>query len=369
MNLEAIRAEFPITKRWSYFNHAAVAPLPKCSAQRMREAIEEEMNLGRINEEGIPQVRRLAAQLLNARPEEIAFVGNTSEGLSILANGIRWHEGDRVITAGVEFPANVYPWLNLADQGVKTQFLPQQDGRIRLEDLLHSIDIHTRVVALSFVEFSSGYRNDIQTIGEVCHNQGIYFILDAIQGLGALKLDVKRAKVHALSTGGYKWLLGPLGTGILYIAPEFMDELKVWLVGWMNVVNAEDFLNYELKFLPDARRFESGCLNLPGIYGLGASLKLLIDIGIEKIERRIHHLTDRLCQGLKRKGYHIFSPRGANEWSGIVSFYHPKIPSPRLLEILTRDRIVVSLREDRIRVSPHFYNTEEEIDRLLKALP
>lgn len=369
MNLEEIRAEFPITQTCRYLNHAAVAPLPRRSAQRIREAIEEQVNTGRIGEEGISRVRRLAAQLINARPEEIAFVGNTSEGLSILANGIRWRPGDRVITAGVEFPANVYPWLNLTARGVETQLLPERDGRIPLKDLISAIDPHTRVVALSFVEFSSGYRNDIQTIGELCHDRGVYFILDAIQGLGAIKLDVKQTRVHALSSGGYKWLLGPLGTGILYIAPQFMDELEVSLVGWASVVNPEDYLNYDLTFQPDARRFEPGCLNLLGIYGLGASLELILDVGIDRIEHRIHQLTDRLCQGLKGKGYRIFSNRGAGEWSGIVSFYHPRIPAQELLEILARHRIVVSLREDRIRVSPHFYNTEAEIDRLLEVLP
>lgn len=369
MNIEEVRAQFPITQTCTYLNHAAVAPLPKRSAQRIREAVEEQLNTGRISEDGIPRVRSLAAQLLSARPEEIAFVENTSEGLSILANGIRWCPGDRVITAGVEFPANVYPWLNLARRGVETRLLPERAGRIPTEELLSSIDPHTRVVALSFVEFSSGYRNDIQTIGEFCRDRGVYFILDAIQGLGAIRLDVKRCGVHALSSGGYKWLLGPLGTGILYIAPQFIDELEVSTVGWTSVVNPKDYLNYDLTFQPDARRFEPGSLNLPGIYGLGASLELITEIGIEKIEQRIHLLTDRLCQGLEEKGYRIFSSRRPGEWSGIVSFYHLRIPAEELLEILARHRIVVSMRENRIRVSPHFYNTEAEIDRLLEVLP
>jgi selenocysteine lyase/cysteine desulfurase len=370
--VEKIREEFPITKNFIYLNHASMGPMAERAVratERYIRSLQLECNL-REQEwyEMRERVRDLGSQLIGAEPAEIAFVGNTSHGATMIANGFPFREGDTIVTCNEEFPANVYPWLNLSPK-VETRFVQSNKGRILFEDLTRRVDSSTRIIALSFVEFSSGFRNDLERIGEFCERRGIFLFVDAIQGLGALTLDVKKMKINGLSCGAPKWLLGPLGISIFYLDRKYWDAIKVTDCGWIHVVDWLNFRNYNLKFVPDAKKFEFATLNYSGICGMGASIEMLLELGIGAIEERIHHLTDRLCAGLVRKGYQIYSSRQPKEWSGIVSCFKPGLDSNGIFDRLRADKIVVSVRDDRIRVSPHFYNTEAEIDKIVEVLP
>jgi selenocysteine lyase/cysteine desulfurase len=315
------------------------------------------------------ETRALVASMINAHPDEIAFVKNTTHGILIAANGIRWRSGDNVIITDAEFPANVYPWLNLSRLGVQTRFARERDGRIPFEEIERLVDDRTRAISISFVEFVTGYRNDLKRIGELCRDKDIIFVVDAIQGMGALQIDVKDCNVDILSADAHKWLLGPEGIACFYCSKERLDDIESINVGWMSVVDESNYLDYDLTLKPDARRFEEGSYNMLGIHALHASVRMLLDIGVSNIERRILSLTDLLAQGLLEKGYRIVSPMGEGERSGILSFWSGRFPSGKLREMLFENGVVTAHRSGYVRVSPHFYNSEEEIQKLLDLLP
>ncbi|MEW6355095.1 MAG: aminotransferase class V-fold PLP-dependent enzyme [Planctomycetota bacterium] len=373
MDIAKIREQFPITKRLIFMDHAGVAPISNCTRDAMTETLREinESAAARSGEwdRKIRRAREGAAELIGASAGEIAFVKNTTEGILIVANGIAWRKGDNIVVPDQEFPANVYPWWNLKRLGVETRMVPVMDGRVPIEEIEVLVDDRTRCIAISFVQFSSGFRADLKRIGEMCAERGIFFCVDAIQGLGALRLDVKECKIHFLSADGHKWLLGPEGAGIFYCDEAMLDRLAVAGLGWMSVINPSDYLPYHMTLHPDARRFECGSYNTVGIIGLGASLDFLLEIGIESIEAQVIALTDKLCAGLINKGYDIYSPRGPGEKSGIVCFSHVEHDSKDLVRMLTENSVVTRVRSGRVRLSPHFYNSEEEIDRVLALLP
>ncbi len=369
------RKDFPVTENYVYFDHAAVSPMsiPVVEAVRHYLAVISEHGIaGEASTqfiETIADTRAKIARLINAEVDEIAFVKNTTQGILIAANGIDWREGDNVITASVEFPANVYPWLNLARRGVKTRFVQEKDARIPVEGIERLIDRNTRAVSISFVEFASGFRNDLEAIGQICYDKGVLFIVDAIQGLGALDIDVKKCKIHILSSDGHKWLLGPEGTGCFYCSRETLDKIILNNVGWNSVIDESAYLDYNLTLRPDAQRFEEGSLNVMGIYALGAAVELILDIGIQNIEGRVLALTGLLIDELKEKGYRIVSSIIPKERSGIVCFKSDKHTSAELCRLLIDNKIVVSDRAGCVRVSPHFYNSEEEIEQMIRILP
>lgn len=373
LDLESIRAEFPVTRAWVYLNHAGIAPI----SRRVRRAVQVLLNdveeNGMVNHaawtEVVRKARRSAARMLNAHPSEVAFVKNTTEGILIVANGIRWRRGDNVVIAEKEFPANVYPWLNLERKGVEVRFAREAEGCIPIEEVARQIDGRTRAVSLSSVEFATGYRNDLDALGAVCHARGVLFCVDAIQSLGALPIDVSRSRIDFLSADGHKWLLGPEGAGIFYCGRSAMRKVEVAHLGWGGVVNPTDFLTYDTTLAPTAERFEPGTLNTAGIYGLRAALDLLLSAGIPEVEARILGLTDRLCDGLRGRGYRVHSPRGPSERSGIVMLSHERHGAEDLFRHLQGHRIVGAVRDGKVRLSPHFYNTEEEIDRVVEVLP
>ena len=367
------RKLFPVTRRFTYLNHAAVAPLSLKIEQALVKQISEQVAQG-VRAEHLwnrrtEQARQQAARLLRCKPAEIAFVTNTSHGLNLFARGLRWKKGDNVVVPKVEFPANVYPWLALERLGVRIRFVPERSGRILLEDIEATIDGRTRVVAISFVEFSSGFRNDLETIGRLCDKRGAHLVVDGIQGVGALSLDVKRCRIHGLSAGGHKWLLAPQGTGVFYCSSKVVKRLDHPMPGWMSVVGWDDYYDFDYKLFPDSRRYESAQKNFLGITGLLESLKLINKLRIEDVEHRILDVTDHLCELLGERGFRIFSPRGNWEKSGIVSFYTGKHKAERVWARLLRKGFVTSARQGRIRVSPHLYNTFEEMERLVRALP
>jgi selenocysteine lyase/cysteine desulfurase len=317
----------------------------------------------------IEATRRLAGQLLNCNPLDVAFVKNTSEGIGFVAEGLPWKPGDNVVTAAEEYPSNLYPWLNLADRGVEVRRVPSREGRIDLADIRNALDGHTRLVTLSFVEFASGFRNDMDAVGEMCRQKGILFFVDAIQGLGVLPLDVQRTPIDFLSADGHKWLLSPEGAGIFYIRRELVERLRPVSVGWNSVVGAWDFSTIDFRLKPHAGRWENGTWNTAGIAGLGASLELLLETGIEAIASRVKSLTDLLCAEVSRVGLTVHSSRREAEWSGIVSLEAK--PGTDLSAVVHRCRaagVVLCQRAGRLRISPHAYNTPEEIDQVVRLL-
>ncbi|MFI5382239.1 MAG: aminotransferase class V-fold PLP-dependent enzyme, partial [Tepidisphaerales bacterium] len=307
---------------------------------------------------------------------EIAFVKNTSEGIATVAKGLHWSTGDRVVLTQVEYPANVYPWYDLRRRlGVELVMVPEEtqpDGtrRVPLARILEAAEHpRTRLVALSHVEYASGQRNDVATIGAVCRKLGKLFCVDAIQSLGILPVDVAAMNIDFLAADGHKWLLGPEGAGVFYVRRELIPQLEPLAIGWMNVVNAEDYGNYDFTLKPDAGRYECGTHNVPGLLGLKASVELLLSADIDAVSVRIKALSDRLVAGLRDKGYAIVSPRDGDAWSGIVSITSPTQDHQQVFRALRKDHHTeIAVREGRLRVSAHFYNTETQVDRLVETM-
>ena len=369
------RELFPTMGGRVYFNHAAfgrlatpvVAALTEHLAQHSRYG----QDAGRIWEEQVRRTRAKAAAFVGADPAEIAFTKNTPDALNIVANGLRWQRGDRVVICDLEFPANVFPWLNLVEKGVETIFVRSESGRVPIEAVIEAIDDRTRLVSLSWVEFSNGYRNDLRIVGQVCHERGALLAVDAIQGLGALRFDVRELNVDFFGAASHKWLLGPVGVGWFFCRRELIEQLNVSSVGHSSYERGPttSWLDYNLRLWPDARRFEPGIANWLGLAGLEAALDLLIEVGIDRIEAQVKHLTDMLVAGLLDRGLWLAAPRDGEQWSGIVTFSSERRPSDELFQPLQRAGFSVTHREGAIRVAPHFYNNEEDIERFLATLP
>jgi selenocysteine lyase/cysteine desulfurase len=372
MDWSALRAEFPVTRRWTFLDHAAVAPLSGRAQQAMLEWAADMADNGDVNEkrwmQRIEDVRGLAARLLHADPLDIAFIKNTSEGIGIVAEGFPWQPGDNVVTAREEYPANIYPWMNLAARGVEVRLVASRGHRLVLDDVRTAMDSRTRILSLSFVEFASGFRNDLDALGAICREKGVHFFVDAIQGLGVFDIDVRRSPIDFLAADGHKWLLGPEGAGVFYVRRDLLDRLHPVGVGWNSVVGARDFSRIDFRLKPHAGRYESGSLNVAGITALGASLELLLESGIKDIRQHVLELTGHLCDRASTAGFDVFSSRVPGEESGIVSLV-PRQGEVRGLVHRCRDRnIVINQRAGRLRISPHCYNTIEEVDLLLKVL-
>ncbi|HWG46773.1 MAG TPA: aminotransferase class V-fold PLP-dependent enzyme [Gemmataceae bacterium] len=372
MDWTDLRRECPVTTRWAYFDHAAVAPLTERARQTLVTWAADLAENGDVYDatrvRQIEEIRRHAGQLLNADPLDMAFIKNTSEGIGIVAEGLPWQAGDNVVTAEDEYPANLYPWMNLAHRGVELRRVPSRDGRIILDDLRASIDNRTRLVSLSFVEYASGFRNDLDAVGGLCREKSVLFFVDAIQGLGVLPLDVRRTPIDFLAADGHKWLLGPEGAGLLWIRRELVEQLHPVGVGWNSVIDSRNFDRVELRLKPHAGRWESGSLNVGGILALGASLELLLGVGINAIAERVLHLTDYLCEQAERIGVSVYSSRRPNEKSGIVSLIVPGGETRAMVRRCRDAGIVINQRAGRLRISPHAYNTTEELDRLIALL-
>jgi cysteine desulfurase/selenocysteine lyase len=372
MDWTSLRNEFPVTHRWAFLDHAAVA----APSERARRALVEwadDLAANGVVSEGrwlkrVEETRQRFGQLLNADPLDIAFVKNTSEGIDFVAEGFPWRPGDNVVTSIDEYPSNVYPWLNLQSRGVEVRYVPSRGPRVDLDDLRAAMDARTRLVSLSSVEYASGFRNDLDAVGALCRERGAYFFVDAIQGLGVLSLDVERTPIDFLSADGHKWLLGPEGAGVFFVRRDLVELLRLVSVGWNSVVGAWDFSTIDFTLKPHAGRWENGTLNVGGVVALGASLGLLLEIGIDAVERRVLELTDHLCERALGAGIEVFSSRMLGDRSGIVSLV---VPGADVKELVRRCRgagIVVNQRAGRLRVSPHCYNTHEEIDRLVELL-
>ncbi|MFQ5494403.1 MAG: aminotransferase class V-fold PLP-dependent enzyme [Phycisphaerae bacterium] len=373
MDLSALREEFPVTRNYNFQNHAAVAPICRRSADAVRRYLnhaEENAYLQGGFYRHADRVRAQVAELINANADEVTFTKSTSEGISLVANGLTWQSGDNVVTTNVEFAANMYPWLALRERGVEVRTVLEEDGRIPMERLIETIDSRTRVMAISSVQYASGFRTDLATLGEYCQSKGVLLCVDAIQSLGVFSINVKAMNIDFLAADGHKWLCAPEGAGIFYVRKELQGHLRPTNIGWMSMKNPFQFDKYQFEFADSAQRYDTGSYNLAGIFGLGGALELLTEIGTEAISKQLIALTDRLTTGLRDKGYRVISSRQPTEASGIVSFLsdvHDHEQVQRHLQ--SEHRIVIAVRSGRLRASPHCYNSENEIDQLVDALP
>ncbi len=321
----------------------------------------------------LPDTRAALKKLINAdKPEEIAFVQNTAHALNLVAHSLPFKAGDNVVFTDMEYPANVYPWMNLERKGIESRIVPHRHGGLHLADLLEFVDERTRVVAASTVEFLTGFKNEIRDIGAFCRERGITFVVDGIQSLGAAPMDVQAYHIDVLAAGALKWLMGPAGIGFLYGRQELIEQMEPIFAGASSVVDSHNFLPYKLEFLPDATRFHVGAGNMVGMTGLLAAVNQLLDAGIENIERQTLYLTDLLISDLQSlRGVKILSDLTPHHRSAIVSFTteQPTEAHKALLDAKVR----CSLRADHhgtqyIRISPHGYNLEHEIHRVKEVL-
>lgn len=369
-SVEEIRVLFPVTRKKVFLNHAAQSPLPKPVADVIHKCVDDFSNFGKTeiawNDGGKP----LFARLIGANPEEIAFVENTSVGLNIAANVLRYPSGSKVVTTDLEYPSVVYPWLRRG-LGVRVEYVKNVDGKVLLEDVEKAVDDETVAVVVSHVEYANGFRNDLKALSEIAHKHGAYLIVDAIQSVGALKVDVKHDDVDFLATACYKWLLSPPGCGYLYIKKELIEQFEPPFVGWASVkqeiFDTENFWDiWNLDLSPTASRFEVGSPGFISFIGAAEAMKMLLEFGIENVEGQIMALTDYLISALKDLGLKLQTPEEKQYRSGIVNF---KIDKPKeTVQRLNQKEIIVSARANGIRVSPHFYNTKEEIDKLVEEI-
>ena len=364
--------EFPVAQRLTYLNHAGIAPLPSRVVRAMTAALEELHRHGAAHYEELvaccERTRGLAARLLGAAVDEIAFVPSTSHGLSLVAFGLDWRPGDNVVLSAHEFPANVYPWWAQRDRGVEVRTAPAPRGWVGPDDIAPLLDGRTRVVALSSVQFARGGRTDLPGVAAVCRERGVLLVVDGIQSVGAAPLDVTAAGVDVLVADGHKWLLGPEGQGIFFCRRAVLEELRLSVAGWHSVAEPLRFEELRWELQPDASRFEPGSLDRVAAVGLGAALDLLLEVGLDRVAARIQELTEYLLAGLDARGIPVLSPRDPAARSGIVTCGTGREAPAAAAQRLHDAGICVSARGGGLRASPHFYNTEEELDRLLAGL-
>jgi selenocysteine lyase/cysteine desulfurase len=374
MRWERTRSFFPVTQTLAYLNHAGVAPISTRVAEALARYTMEATHKGafdyaRAYDAEIERVRGRAAELIGAGSDEIAFVKNTSEGLGIVAAGLDWQRGDRVVVCDLEYPSNVYAWWSLRPRGVETVMLRGRDGALPIESVEEALaHPRTRLLALSSVEFGSGARNDLATLGRLCRERGVLFCVDAIQSLGCFPLDVGQCHIDFLAADGHKWLLSVEGCGLFFCRRALLERLTPRVVGWRSVTHNLDFDRYHFELQPGAGRFEEGTPNTSGIFALGAAIDLLLELGVEAIGSRVLELGDRLCAALAGRGAVIASPRAPGQASGIVAFALPGEAPARTAARLRAAGVFVVERRGCVRASPHFYNSPEDLDRLIGAL-
>ncbi len=375
-NEELRRHEFPVVADRVFLGHAAVCPLPR----RVAEAISHRALAGTLDDQEasvpggyISSTRGLIAKCLGVDTGEIALIGSTSMGLSQVAAGLPWRKGQNVVVYQDDYPSNVYPWMALAERGVEVRFLNIRElGRVRAIDVQGQVDEDTRLVALSSSHFVTGWRLEVAAIGRWLRSRGILFCLDAIQTLGAFQTPLDQ--VDFMAADGHKWLLGPLGAGVLYVRREVQDLLRPTAYGWHNVEGPGFVTQDSIVLRRDARRYEAGSLNLIGVAGLRAAFALLEEVGIGEIEADLLGKRRWLVPRLQERGMEVLNsfPTGLNE-GAIVTFGIPGRSSTEVQQTLQEAGIIASLRTTRdgrewIRVSPHYYNTMAELERFLEVL-
>jgi cysteine desulfurase / selenocysteine lyase len=362
------RELFPVTHNLVYFNHAAVGPLSTRACDAMEHHARDQREFGALHWRQWyaehAALRASAARLIGATPGEIAILKNTSEGLSFVAGGLRWREGDNVVTTALEFPSNWVPWKRLARRGVETRVAAQPT----VEEIERLVDARTRVVSVSSVAFHNGVAAELDAIGALCAERNILFCVDAIQSVGVLPMDVRRSRIGVLASDGHKWMCGPEGSALFYVAEEWREQIEPIEEGWTNIDRQGKFIDAGMEWLPDARRYEAGSPNTNGLHGLRAAIDLLLEIGVETIQREAMRVANVLAEGLDSIGWQVASPRPLQ--SPIVGATPPNVELSILAwhRKLEEQGIVCAPREGLLRFSPHFYNTVDEARRVVEVL-
>lgn len=372
---DTLRALFPVTERVTYLNHAAVSAPPIPTINAIQSQLADVSQNGSVNFRKWLAVkenaRLLLAGMLGGRREQVAFVRNTSDGLSTVANGLDWKPGDNLVTFRNEFPSNLYPWLRLRDTlGVEVRLCEEREGRVDVDGLIGLIDERTRLVAISQVQYASGFRADLERIGRAARARDALLVVDVIQALGVIPLDVESELVDVAAAACHKWLLTPEGVGLLYLSDRARDRIQPTLVGWTSVPDPDDYGNFEQGWNTGTLAWETGTAPVSLIHGLEASLKLLLEVGISRIESHLETLTEHLCERMKATDYEVVSSRQPGEKSQIVCIRHTGGLTAMDLYVHLKERnIITAPRVNRLRISPHLYNTLEEMDELVKQLP
>ncbi len=372
---ENIRKLFPITQKYTYLNSAAVAPLPTISAEAVASQL---LDVTENASTGFPKwvetksrAREIIAKMLKVKAEQIAFMRNTSDGFSTVANGLKWEKGDNIVSFQKEFPANFYAWRSLRDQyGVELRLCPERNGRIDLDEFIGLIDANTKLVSISAVQYGSGFRADLERIGRAARSVDALFAVDIIQAFGVMPFDLSAQFVDVACGASHKWLCSPEGCGIIYLSDRARNRIEPTLVGWISVETPWDFEDLEQDYKPNALAWESGtgCSSL--FYGLEQSAKLLHETGAEKIEKYLEELTDYLCEIISGLYYEIVSSRETGEKSQIVCIKNRSGLTPfDISKHLENQNIIISPRNDLVRIAPHFFNTPAEIEKLVENLP
>jgi len=370
--VEKARSYFPYLKNGIiYFNHASTAPINTEVKKRIDEFVKEKSEFAQDDycafKNVADETKTMIGEMINGSGERIAFLDNTTNGIIWLAQGIDWNAGDRIILNDVEFPANVYPFLQLREKGVEIDFIKSTNGIVTAEEIIDAIHPQTKLISISFVQFLSGYRIDLEKIGKVCKEKGIIFSVDSIQGLGAVRLDVGKYNIDFLASGTQKWLLGLQGLAFFYVRKELQDKLKSAPIGWLAVKDAWNLLDFDLTTKETAERFQPGTLNNLGIYAFNSSMKLFKEFGFDEIEEQVLSNSEYFIQELAKIGYESPLLSIQKEYlSGIVSFRSDN--AQKIFDHLNQKKIVCSLREGYIRFAPHFYNTKQEIDLVVDTL-
>lgn len=367
------RSQMPVTQHCVYFDHAAVGPLSGPATTAIQSYVQQCSTVGdKVWPQwfaGVENTRQSASQLLGANSDEIALVHSTTEGITIVAEGLDWKSGDNVVVPANEFPANVYPWLNLHERGVEVRRVDMPVGSFDYQRLDDACDQRTRLVSVSWVGFADGYRICPATVAELAHRNGALFLLDAIQGLGVFPMDVKEMDIDFLSADGHKWLLGPEGAGIAYIRAELLDQLRPNIVGWNSVEDRYDFQKIEMQLRASAGRYEAGSQNMVGQLGLGGSLDMFLKLNINngQLGQYVVGRTLHLKEQLKSLGAEVFDVPVENQ-TGILLFEIPKVAPELVRERLLTADIVSSCRGGRVRVAVHGYNQTSDFENLLEVV-
>ncbi len=371
-----LRAAMPVVAHWAYLDHAAVAPLSRPAFQAIGDwsasAAEQGDTVWPEWARRVESIRATAAAMINALPSEIALVPNTTAGINLVAQGYPWKAGDNVVTLEDEFPSNLYPWMQLQSQGVQTRRVPVHAGRPDLNRLAEACDERTRIVSASWVGYASGWRIDVRQVADLAHQAGALFFLDAIQGMGVFPLDVAQAGVDFLAADGHKWMLGPEGAGIFYIRQEHLDRLRPTSVGWNSVVGRYAFDKTDLQLRDSAARFEGGSANMVGLHALGASLDLLVGLGVtperSEVAQAVVSISDQACAMLQASGARLMTQREPGHKSGIVVFEIPGHAPDAVRAHCAQSKVVLSARGSGVRISPHAYNNRSDLEQLIHAI-
>ncbi len=366
--------EFPISNNLIYLNHAAVAPWPKRTSDAVKNFAEQNATYGShyyldwLKKE--KTIRLQLKNLLNApSSDDIALVKNTSEALSFVAYGLAWKKGDNIVSSNEEFPSNRIPWESLSNQGVELRQANLLSKPSAEEALFSLVDSNTRLLSISSIQFASGLRVDLEKIGQFCKDNDILFCIDAIQSLGAVKFDVQAYQADFVMADGHKWMFGPEGLGVFYTNPESRSKLNLTQYGWHMMANIHNYENKPWEIHPTAQRFECGSPNMLGIHAWSASLSLLLEIGMDKIEADILENANYLTDKIKNHSQlNLLNTPQAKFKSGIVLFEHTTIENNQLYKHLQNNGVVCALRGGGIRFSPHFYHDKEELDRAIDLI-